>query len=124
MLYRARDRRLPLVGVFCWLVSLLGYDKDMTNKCDCSENRSRYYGQRDLRQPTRRYAPKCECEGVIFTTKTIPAALGTSAEGQPFAPTNGKYFNTLLKYQADNAVYLYDSAGVPTCLREADEEES
>ena len=96
----------------------------MTNNCNCSNNNSRYFGQGEVRVlPNRRRALKCECRGVIFTTKTIPSSLGTSAEGQPYAPKNGMYFNTLLKYQADNAVYLYDSAGVPTCLREADEEE-
>lgn len=95
----------------------------MNKDCNCHENKPRYFGLRDLRNPSRRRAPKCGCEGVIFTTKTIPSSLGTSAEGDPYAPKNGMYFNTLLKYQADNAVYLYDSAGVPTCLREADKEE-
>lgn len=61
--------------------------------------------------------------GVCFSTTIVPASLGTSSSGQTYAPKNGMYYNTIVKYQADNAVYLYDSAGVPTCLRDADEEE-
>ena len=48
----------------------------------------------------------------------IPATLGTSEEGQPYAPKNGMYHNMLVRYEADGAVVLYDSVGVYTILKE------
>lgn len=58
---------------------------------------------------------------VFFRTQTIPSSMGTSAEGQPYAPANGNYHNMLVKYEADGSVWLYDSAGTYTNLKEASE---
>lgn len=69
------------------------------------------------------FCPKRRCKEpmVFFRTQIIPASMGTSAEGQPFAPENGRYYNMLVRYEADGAVFLYDSAGVYTNLKEATE---
>lgn len=75
-------------------------------------------------KPTCPHAcPKRGCEEpfVCFRTQTIPASMGTSAEGQPYAPKNGAYHNMLVRYEADSSVWIYDSAGVYTNLKEASE---
>lgn len=60
----------------------------------------------------------CADPAVMFKTTNIPATLGTSEEGQPYAPKNGMYHNMLVRYEADGAVVLYDSVGVYTILKE------
>jgi len=62
---------------------------------------------------------RCEEPFVCFRTQTIPSSMGTSAEGQPYAPKNGMYHNMLVRYEADGSVWIYDSAGVYTNLKEA-----
>lgn len=42
--------------------------------------------------------------------------MGTSEPGQPFAPKNGAFYNTLVVYQGDGSKYLYDSEGNYTNL--------
>lgn len=37
--------------------------------------------------------------------------MGTSEPGQPFAPKNGAFFNTLVMYEADKTKFIYDSEG-------------
>jgi len=49
-----------------------------------------------------------------FRKVSIPANLGTDEEGQPEAPENGKYQNALVKYESNNALYIYSSDGIPT----------
>ena len=49
--------------------------------------------------------------------------MGTSELGQPFAPRNGAFFNTLVVYQADGGRFLYDSEGNYTELTGATTEE-
>lgn len=58
-------------------------------------------------------SPLAPCPSAGIATVVIPASLGTSADGQPYAPRNGLYFNTLVTYESDKAVYLYGNAGVP-----------
>lgn len=48
---------------------------------------------------------------ITLRIETIPATLGTDAEGQPNAPKLGAYFNTVVHYLANDAVYIYDSNG-------------
>ena len=60
----------------------------------------------------------CEEPVVFFRTQTIPAAMGDSTTGE-YKPTNGMYKNMLVRYEADGSVWIYDSAGVYTNLKEA-----
>lgn len=60
--------------------------------------------------------PKCpkDCHKpnpLIFRRVIIPAALGDDKENPP---ENGAYCNALVIYEANNAMYLYSSDGVPT----------
>lgn len=60
--------------------------------------------------------PKCpkDCHKpnpLIFRRVIIPAALGDDKENPP---QNGAYCNALVIYEANNAMYLYSSDGVPT----------
>ena len=87
--------------------------------CDCNCNKPKC-GPAPL-QPVNVMLPTCEDRGVIFHTQIIPASMGTSAEGQPYAPKTGMYKNMLVRYEADKAIYLYDSDGVYSCLRDAEE---
>lgn len=78
----------------------------------------RVYGLRNLRYP-KLPVKKCDSCGVVFTTVAIPASLGSSTEGT-YTPKDGTYFNKIVRYEADKAVYIYDSAGVYTQLRGAE----
>lgn len=62
------------------------------------------------------YENTCACKPDKITLRTvvIPASLGGSAEGSSYAPKPGAYYNTVVLYQADGAVYIYDSNGVYT----------
>ena len=65
------------------------------------------------------YCPrKCEEPYFLFKTQIIPAAMGDSSTGA-YKPANGMYKNMLVKYEADGSVWIYDSAGVYTNLKEA-----
>lgn len=59
-------------------------------------------------------------DGVRLTTEVLPASAGTDAPGQIFAPKFGRWFNTVVKYQANGALYIYDSCGVFTEIVDAE----
>lgn len=50
---------------------------------------------------------------VLLRKVVIPASMGTKDD---FPPTIGKYYNTLLQYEANGDLYLYSSDGIPTQL--------
>lgn len=50
---------------------------------------------------------------VLLRKVVIPASLGDETE---VPPATGKYHNVLLKYEANNHVYIYSSDGIPTLL--------
>lgn len=50
--------------------------------------------------------------GVDFAS--IPASLGDDTGA--FAPKNGDYQDTLVKYEANGHIYLFTHDGVPTLL--------
>lgn len=50
---------------------------------------------------------------VLLRKVVIPASMGTKDN---FPPTIGKYYNTLLQYEASGDLYLYSSDGIPTQL--------
>lgn len=58
--------------------------------------------------------PQCDEPTVFIRTQIIPASMGTSEPGQPYAPKNGTFYNTLVRYEADGGVFIYDSAGIYT----------
>lgn len=60
----------------------------------------------------------CEEPVVLFRTQVIPSSMGDSSTGA-YKPANGMYKNMLVKYEADGSVWIYDSAGVYTNLKEA-----
>lgn len=78
------------------------------NKCECKTNHR-----------AERKACPCPCE-ITLRTKLIPANLGTDAEGQAFAPALGAEHNMIVHYQANGAVYIYDSNGEYTNVKPAD----
>lgn len=50
---------------------------------------------------------------VLFRKVVIPASMGDETM---VPPTIGKYCNVLLSYEANGALYLYSSDGIPTKL--------
>ena len=50
---------------------------------------------------------------ILFRRVNIPASLGDETM---VPPTIGKYYNTLLVYEANGNIYLYSSDGIPTQL--------
>lgn len=63
----------------------------------------------------------CRPSQITLRTKVLPASVGTDAEGQPYAPAVGLFFNSIVSYQANGALYIYDSNGVWTKLNGASE---
>lgn len=57
----------------------------------------------------------CECG---LYSKFIPAALGDDSPESKVAPKNGAYRNSIVKYEANGAVYLYGADGVPVNVKE------
>lgn len=69
--------------------------------------------------------PSCACkpDKIVLRTVIIPASLGTAEEGQPYAPKPGAYYDSIVLYQSTGEVYIYDSNGVFTLIRQADTED-
>lgn len=63
-------------------------------------------------KPTPKSACGCKPSEVTLRTVPIPANLGDDT-GE-YAPKPGAYFNTIVQYIANDAVYIYDSNGVFT----------
>lgn len=59
----------------------------------------------------------CRPDKITLRTKIIPANLGD--ETGAFAPSVGAEYNTIVLYEADGAVVLYDSNGVFTQIKDA-----
>lgn len=53
-------------------------------------------------------------ENLRIKTVVLQPSLGTDEKGQPYAPKLGAYINTIVTYQANGALYLYDSRGIFT----------
>ena len=66
--------------------------------------------------------PKIDCRkkgcknGLKFID--IPAALGDDSATSNVAPKNGLYCNAIVKYEANGAVYIYSTEGVPVNIKE------
>ena len=57
-----------------------------------------------------------KCCGLSYIE--IPAALGDDTG--KFKPENGAYHNTLVKYVANGAIYMYVNSGVYVKIKEGD----
>lgn len=58
---------------------------------------------------------KCKC-GLRFVD--IPANLGDDSAGSSVVPKNGAYCNAIVKYEANGAVYIYSTEGIPVNVKE------
>ena len=102
----------------------------MENNCECLKIKKSCSGcpPDTIHIPVQPVEPKCACPRrtpcdepvVFFRTQTIPSAMGDSSTGA-YKPANGMYRNMLVRYEADGSVWIYDSAGVYTNLKEATE---
>lgn len=57
----------------------------------------------------------CKC-GLKYVN--IPAALGDDSANSDAAPKVGAYCNSLVEYEANGAVYIYSSEGIPVNVKE------
>lgn len=80
------------------------------------QNYSKEYWQEPCPKVKCKKGP-CKC-GLKFVG--IPAALGDDSEGSKVAPQNGAYCNAIVKYEANGAVYIYSTEGVPVNVKEGD----
>lgn len=58
---------------------------------------------------------KCKCSLKYID---IPSSLGDDSASSPSAPKNGSYCNAIVKYEANGAVYIYSTEGVPVKIKE------
>ena len=56
-------------------------------------------------------------EGQLRKT-LIPAVLGDDSKDSDYAPANGLFFNTIVEYQANGAVYVYGGDGIWTKIKD------
>lgn len=84
------------------------------NNCNCNQN----HGAGVVPGPciSRNCGATKRCG--LFNTEVLPVSVGTDAEGQPYAPKFGAYYNTIVQYLANGAVYFYDSKGIYTKIVE------
>ena len=57
----------------------------------------------------------CKC-GLKYVS--IPITLGDDSAGSKMAPKNGLYCNAIVRYEANGAVYIFSSEGIPVLIRE------
>lgn len=60
---------------------------------------------------------------ITLRTVVLPPSLGTDEAGQPYAPALGKWYNSVVVYQANGAIYIYDSKGQYTEVEPGDYEQ-
>ena len=57
----------------------------------------------------------CKC-GLKYVN--IPAILGDDSEDSDVAPKVGEYCNAIVEYEANGAVYIYSTEGVPVNIKD------
>ena len=77
---------------------------------DTIEYDKKYWGKGKC-PPINCHKAKCAC-GLKYVN--IPATLGDDSR---LVPKNGDYCNAIVKYEANNHVYIYSSEGVPVLVR-------
>lgn len=60
------------------------------------------------------------CKDTLFRKVVIPSSMGSDEPGQPYAPKNGAYRNTLVTYESTGVSYMYSSDGIYTKIAEID----
>lgn len=78
-------------------------------------DKSHWYSNKCPKYNCRKESCKCGLKYV-----NIPTTLGDDSESSPVAPKNGAYCNAIVKYDANNAVYIYSTEGVPVKIKEGD----
>ena len=68
-------------------------------------------------KPCARVNCKKPAEGLKYVT--IPASLGDDVTGKAL-PKNGAYANAIVKYEANDAVYIYSLEGIPVNIKEGE----
>lgn len=63
----------------------------------------------------RKNACKCGLKKV-----SLAAALGDDSENSPIAPKNGAYCNAIVVYEANGAVYIYSTEGIPVKIKDGE----
>lgn len=58
--------------------------------------------------------PKCGC-GLKYYN--LPAVLGDDSEESEVAPKKGNYSNAIVEYEANGAIYIYSSEGIPVKIK-------
>ena len=70
----------------------------------------------------RRMCPKINCRnnscrcGLRYVS--IAASLGDDSKGSKVAPKNGEYCNAIVRYEANDHVYIYSKEGIPVLVEE------
>lgn len=59
----------------------------------------------------------CKC-GLKYVD--IAAVLGDDSQDSSVAPKNGAYCNAIVKYEANGAVYIYSTEGIPVKIKEGE----
>ena len=77
---------------------------------DTIEYDKKYWGKGQC-PPINCHKAKCAC-GLKYVN--IPATLGDDSK---LVPKNGAYCNAIVKYEANNHVYIYSSEGIPVLVR-------
>lgn len=85
------------------------YNRDMEIDMD----KSHWYSNKCPKYDCRKESCKCGLKYI-----DIPTQLGDDSEGSPVAPKNGAYCNAIVKYEANGAVYIYSTEGVPVKIKE------
>lgn len=57
-------------------------------------------------------------EGLMFVS--VPATLGDDGAASKVAPKKGAYSNAIVEYEANGAVYIYSSEGIPVNIKEGE----
>lgn len=57
----------------------------------------------------------CKC-GLRYVN--IAAVLGDDSKDSDVAPKNGDYCNSIVEYEANGAVYIYSTEGIPVNIKE------
>lgn len=95
-----------LSGYFSWFKKGLYYNKIMDQNYD-----EKYWS---------RPCPKVKCKKASNCLHYffIPAALGDDSGSA--APKKGDYSNAIVEYEANGAVYIYSSEGIPVNIKEGE----
>lgn len=61
----------------------------------------------------RKKSCKCGLKKVF-----LASVLGDDSPESPIAPKNGNYCNAIVEYEANGAIYIYSTEGIPVNIKE------